>query len=322
MYIYLIHVRSRSSRTYVREDSFWMSFLTHMNESCTTHEWILSRMREKESSHTYVRRMSLLSHMNESSLLTHMNESCTTHEWILSHIWRSYTHDRVTHMKVSFILPDIWVGFLKRRSGDFWVLLVPRIHNSRVQIISLRWLKKKLWYKSIVCFLPLCLIPDPCRIQSIGWRRCARCLIFICHFPQKSRTISGSVAEKDLQLRGSYASSPSVVKESHIWRSHVTRMSWAYENRMNRGRHMDVRHCNTLQHTATHCNTLQHTATHCSALQHTATHCNTLQHTATTRRHLRDMQRQRDRCKALQCPATHCATLQHVATMRCHLRGK
>ena len=32
-----------------------------------------------------------------------------------------------------------------------------------------------------------------------------------------------------------------------------------------------VRHCNTLQHTATHCNTLQHTATHCNTLQHTAT---------------------------------------------------
>jgi len=29
----------------------------------------------------------------------------------------------------------------------------------------------------------------------------------------------------------------------------------------------NVRHCNTLQHTATHCNTLQHTATHCNTLK-------------------------------------------------------
>ena len=33
-----------------------------------------------------------------------------------------------------------------------------------------------------------------------------------------------------------------------------------------------IRHCNTLQHTATHCNTLQYAATHCNTLQHTATH--------------------------------------------------
>ena len=42
---------------------------------------------------------------------------------------------------------------------------------------------------------------------------------------------------------------------------------------MGRGGLPDVRHCNTLQHTATHCNTLQHTATHCNTLQHTATLC-------------------------------------------------
>jgi len=33
-----------------------------------------------------------------------------------------------------------------------------------------------------------------------------------------------------------------------------------------------VKHCNTLQHTATHCNTLQHIATHCNTLPHTTTH--------------------------------------------------
>ena len=63
-----------------------------------------------------------------------------------------------------------------------------------------------------------------------------------------------------------------------------------------------LKHCNTLQHTATHCNTLQHlytscpiaiqsaqegsyhhTTAHCNTPQHTATHCNTPQHTATHR---------------------------------------
>ena len=38
--------------------------------------------------------------------------------------------------------------------------------------------------------------------------RCIECLIFLSHFPQKSPVISGSFAEKDLQLEVRHASSP------------------------------------------------------------------------------------------------------------------
>jgi len=46
-------------------------------------------------------------------------------------------------------------------------------------------------------------------VWGTGQRWLIGCLVFKCHFPQKSSIISGSFAKGDLQLKASYASSPS-----------------------------------------------------------------------------------------------------------------
>jgi len=75
-----------------------MSHVTHTNDSCHTHEWVMSR--------TW---MSLVTHISETchtyecvmwhiwmSRVTHTNESCHTYEWVTSHIRMSH----VTHVHI------------------------------------------------------------------------------------------------------------------------------------------------------------------------------------------------------------------------------
>ena len=56
-------------------------------------------------------------------------------------------------------------------------------------------------------------------LDGTEWRRCIGCLIFIDHLPQKSPMISASFAQRDLQLKASYAFSPTCNDESRLFKS-------------------------------------------------------------------------------------------------------
>ena len=99
-------LQSQLAVLYSRALHFQMSLVTHMNESCHTHEWVISHIW-----------MSHVTHMNELCLtkecpiailysrplcfqmshVTHMNVSCHTLDWVMSHTWTSH----VTHMNES-----------------------------------------------------------------------------------------------------------------------------------------------------------------------------------------------------------------------------
>jgi len=114
---------------------------------------------------------------------------------------------------------------------------------------------------------------------STGWQSPIRCLIFIGHVSQKSPIISGSVVERDLQLKASL----------DVYRLSVNCLSIVY---------LSLAMC--LQVCCMCCSVLQCVAVCCRMLQCDAVWCNEVQCGAVW-------------CSVVQCGAVWCSVWQCVA---------
>jgi len=116
----------------------------------------------------------------------YLRHDVSTSRWYISiYVTMCLRHDDI-YLSTSRWYVSIYVTMYLRHDDMYLYLdMNPEVLTSRCECI-------------------ICIRND----ADTGLQRCIRCLIFIGHFPQKSPIFSGSLAEKDLQLKASYACSP------------------------------------------------------------------------------------------------------------------
>jgi len=82
----------------------WPSHVTHMDESCHTHRWGMSRHTQEAS----VLSMNFV--YLAARRATHINKSYRTGKWVMWHIWKSYmTHINESGDRYECVMSHIWM---------------------------------------------------------------------------------------------------------------------------------------------------------------------------------------------------------------------
>ena len=142
----------------------WMSHVTHMNESCHTYEWVMSRRHAIHLRHLVLR----LDTRWRMSHVTHMNESCHTYEWVMSRRHAMHLRHLVLRLDTSWRKCIAWLIFI----GHF-PQKSPIINGSVLEID----LQFKVSYAS----------SPPCNIAPTGVSMCV--CVCVCVFVWRGDTL-------------------------------------------------------------------------------------------------------------------------------------
>jgi len=109
------------------------------------------------------------------------------------------------------------VGKKKKRKEKKKSVIRSHLKESQVSTWEVSFAEYRLFYRALLQKRPMILrslliVATPySQVENpsvTGWLTPTGCLVFIGHFPQKTPIIGGSLAQRDLQLKAAYASSP------------------------------------------------------------------------------------------------------------------